>query len=36
MVRAVARHHWLVPLAWYVLIALLILNRFWYYWRTLL
>jgi uncharacterized membrane protein len=35
-VRAVARNHWLVPLAWYVLIALLILNRFWYYWRTLL
>ncbi|MFB9830778.1 vitamin K epoxide reductase family protein [Actinoallomurus acaciae] len=34
-VRAVARHHWLVPLAWYVIIALLILNRFWYYWRTL-
>lgn len=35
-VRAVARNHWLVPLAWYVIIALLILNRFWYYWRTLL
>ncbi|GLY83971.1 vitamin K epoxide reductase family protein [Actinoallomurus iriomotensis] len=35
-VRVVARYHWVVPLAWYVLVALLILNRFWYYWRTLL
>lgn len=28
--------HWVVPVAWYLVIALLILNRFWYYWRTLL
>lgn len=35
-VRAASRYHWLVPLAWYAIIALLILNRFWYYWRTLL
>jgi uncharacterized membrane protein len=30
------RWHWVVPALWYVGIALLILNRFWYYWRTLL
>lgn len=35
-VRVASRHHWLVPPAWYVIIALMILNRFWYYWRTLL
>lgn len=33
---AVARHHWVVPACWYLAIALLILNRFWYYWQTLL
>ncbi|MFJ5229131.1 vitamin K epoxide reductase family protein [Kitasatospora sp. NPDC088391] len=29
-------HQWLVPTAAYLVIALLILNRFWYYWSTLL
>ncbi|WP_354643649.1 vitamin K epoxide reductase family protein [Kitasatospora camelliae] len=33
---AVARWHWVVPAVWYLGIALLILNRFWSYWRTLL
>ncbi|MEV4561578.1 vitamin K epoxide reductase family protein [Kitasatospora sp. NPDC049285] len=33
---AQAPHQWLVPTAAYLLIALLILNRFWYYWQTLL
>lgn len=32
---SVARWHWVVPAVWYVGIALLILNRFWYYWQTL-
>lgn len=31
-----ARHHWVVPALWYLVIALLVLNRFWYYWQTLL
>jgi uncharacterized membrane protein len=31
-----ARYHWVVPAVWYLVIALLILNRFWYYWHTLL
>ncbi|MCC9310981.1 vitamin K epoxide reductase family protein [Kitasatospora sp. RB6PN24] len=35
-VDQVTRYHWVVPVAWYFVIALLILNRFWYYWRTLL
>ncbi|MCC9306132.1 vitamin K epoxide reductase family protein [Kitasatospora sp. RB6PN24] len=34
--EVVARYHWVVPVLWYLVIALLILNRFWYYWRTLL
>ncbi|MER8187694.1 vitamin K epoxide reductase family protein [Kitasatospora sp. NPDC094015] len=33
---AVARWHWVVPALWYLGIALLVLNRFWYYWSTLL
>ncbi|WP_370154195.1 vitamin K epoxide reductase family protein [Streptacidiphilus sp. EB129] len=33
---ALAPYHWVVPALWYLLIALLILNRFWYYWQTLL
>ncbi|MEV7216979.1 vitamin K epoxide reductase family protein [Kitasatospora cineracea] len=33
---AALRFQWLVPTAAYLLIALLILNRFWYYWQTLL
>ena len=35
-VREAARYHWAVPALWYAVIALLVLNRFWYYWRTLL
>ncbi|GAA1500567.1 vitamin K epoxide reductase family protein [Kitasatospora kazusensis] len=34
--RLTGRYHWVVPALWYLGIALLILNRFWYYWRTLL
>ncbi|MFD8599199.1 vitamin K epoxide reductase family protein [Kitasatospora sp. NPDC059646] len=33
---AALRHQWLVPAAGFLLIALLILTRFWYYWSTLL
>jgi uncharacterized membrane protein len=33
-IRAVSRNHWVVPVVCYGIIALLILNRFWYYWRT--
>lgn len=32
----VRRHHGDVLVAWYVIIIALILNRFWYYWQTLL
>ncbi|RPE31900.1 vitamin K epoxide reductase family protein [Kitasatospora cineracea] len=35
-VEALARWHWVVPAAGYLLVALLVLNRFWYFWRTLL
>ncbi|WP_442905923.1 vitamin K epoxide reductase family protein [Kitasatospora sp. NBC_00458] len=35
-VREAARYHWVVPVLWYAVIALLVLNRFWYYWRTLI
>ena len=30
------RHHLDILIAWYVMFILLILNRFWYYWSTLL
>ena len=30
------RHHLDILIAWYVIFILLILNRFWYYWSTLL
>lgn len=33
---AASSYHWVVPGLWYLVIAMLILNRFWYYWRTLL
>jgi uncharacterized membrane protein len=33
---AAAGWYWLVPFACYLPIALLVLNRFWYYWSTLL
>ncbi|GAB7185541.1 vitamin K epoxide reductase family protein [Kitasatospora sp. Ki12] len=36
VVREAARYHWVVPGLWYAVIALLILNRFWYYWSTLI
>ncbi|MFE2412035.1 vitamin K epoxide reductase family protein [Kitasatospora sp. NPDC059408] len=36
VVREAARYHWVVPVLWYAVIALLVLNRFWYYWSTLL
>ncbi|MEV7021336.1 vitamin K epoxide reductase family protein [Kitasatospora sp. NPDC093558] len=36
VVRELARYHWVVPALWYAVIALLVLNRFWYYWSTLL
>ncbi|GAB2710843.1 vitamin K epoxide reductase family protein [Kitasatospora kifunensis] len=32
----VLRHHWIAPAACYAAIMLLILSRFWYFWRTLL
>jgi uncharacterized membrane protein len=35
-VTASAGWYWLVPFAAYLTIALLVLDRFWYYWRTLL
>ncbi|WP_031076343.1 vitamin K epoxide reductase family protein [Streptomyces sp. NRRL WC-3742] len=36
VVRELARYHWAVPALWYAVVALLVLNRFWYYWSTLL
>ncbi|MFI6848169.1 vitamin K epoxide reductase family protein [Kitasatospora sp. NBC_00085] len=36
VVREAARYHWAVPVLWTAVIALLILNRFWYYWSTLI
>ncbi|MDH6139311.1 MULTISPECIES: vitamin K epoxide reductase family protein [Kitasatospora] len=36
VVRELDRYHWVVPVLWYGVIALMVLNRFWYYWRTLL
>ncbi|MEV7777489.1 vitamin K epoxide reductase family protein [Kitasatospora sp. NPDC088351] len=36
VVREAARYHWALPVLWAAVIALLILNRFWYYWSTLL
>ncbi|MEU8512406.1 vitamin K epoxide reductase family protein [Kitasatospora sp. NPDC048722] len=35
VVREAARYHWALPALWAAVIALLILNRFWYYWSTL-
>ncbi|MEV7598592.1 vitamin K epoxide reductase family protein [Kitasatospora sp. NPDC089797] len=35
-VREAARYHWALPVLWAAVIALLVLNRFWYYWSTLL
>ncbi|MFB7911297.1 vitamin K epoxide reductase family protein [Kitasatospora sp. NPDC056076] len=36
VVREAVRYHWVVPVLWYAVIALLVLNRFWYYWSTLI
>ncbi|MFE7590905.1 vitamin K epoxide reductase family protein [Kitasatospora sp. NPDC057512] len=36
VVREAARYHWALPVLWAAAIALLVLNRFWYYWSTLL
>ena len=35
-VATAAGFYWLVPAACYLTIALMVLNRFWYYWSTLL
>ncbi|MFF2142848.1 vitamin K epoxide reductase family protein [Kitasatospora sp. NPDC058190] len=35
VVREAARYHWALPALWAAVIALLVLNRFWYYWSTL-
>ncbi|MFJ8039662.1 vitamin K epoxide reductase family protein [Kitasatospora sp. NPDC096147] len=34
--RLVGSYHWTVPLLWYTVLTLLVLTRFWSYWRTLL
>ncbi|MSR68591.1 vitamin K epoxide reductase family protein, partial [Candidatus Saccharibacteria bacterium] len=31
----IAHYTWMVVASWYLIIALLILNHFWYYWKTL-
>ncbi|MFJ9446862.1 vitamin K epoxide reductase family protein [Kitasatospora sp. NPDC101235] len=36
VVREAARYHWALPVLWAAVIALLVLNRFWYYWSTLI
>ncbi|GAA1415899.1 vitamin K epoxide reductase family protein [Kitasatospora putterlickiae] len=36
VVREAARYHWAPPALWAAVIALLILNRFWSYWSTLI
>ncbi|MEV7026431.1 vitamin K epoxide reductase family protein [Kitasatospora sp. NPDC093558] len=36
VVREAARYHWALPALWAAVIALMILNRFWYYWSTLI
>ncbi|WP_045702259.1 vitamin K epoxide reductase family protein [Streptomyces rubellomurinus] len=36
VVREAARYHWALPVLWAAVIALMILNRFWSYWSTLL
>ncbi|MFE0465072.1 vitamin K epoxide reductase family protein, partial [Kitasatospora sp. NPDC058965] len=35
LVRELDRYHWAVPVLWYGVIVLLVLNRFWYFWQTL-
>ncbi|MET8700534.1 vitamin K epoxide reductase family protein [Kitasatospora sp. NPDC004723] len=36
VVREAARYHWALPVLWAAVIALLVLNRFWSYWSTLI
>ncbi|MDH6132318.1 putative membrane protein [Kitasatospora sp. MAA4] len=36
VVRELNRYHWVVPVLWYAVILLLVLNRFWSYWSTLI
>ncbi|MDH6109756.1 putative membrane protein [Kitasatospora sp. MAP12-15] len=36
VVRELNRYHWVVPVLWYAGILLLVLNRFWSYWSTLI
>ncbi|MDY0811340.1 vitamin K epoxide reductase family protein [Kitasatospora purpeofusca] len=36
VVREAARYHWALPVLWAAVVALLILNRFWSYWSTLI
>ncbi|MFD8750822.1 vitamin K epoxide reductase family protein [Kitasatospora sp. NPDC059577] len=36
VVREADRYHWALPVLWAAVIALLVLNRFWSYWSTLL
>lgn len=33
--QLLVRYPWIVIVSWYLIIALLILNQFWYYWKTL-
>ena len=33
--QLLVRYPWIVIGSWYLIIALLILNKFWYYWKTL-
>ncbi|MFC1404944.1 MULTISPECIES: vitamin K epoxide reductase family protein [Streptacidiphilus] len=35
-VAAVARYPWVLPALCYLVVLLMVLNRFWFYWRTLL
>ncbi|WP_461007163.1 vitamin K epoxide reductase family protein [Streptomyces capparidis] len=35
-VAAVLEFHWVIVVTWYLVIAMLVLTRFWSYWRTLL
>ncbi|WP_031071360.1 vitamin K epoxide reductase family protein [Streptomyces sp. NRRL WC-3742] len=36
VVREAARYHWALPVVWVTVLALLVLNRFWFYWSTLI
>jgi len=32
----VTEFHWVVPVLWFGVIAMLILMHFWYYWKTVI